>query len=62
MEGSTSASAVLHLKRQRVLWQEDQEPDASSEERGPTPALLPAQPPTHTGEDGVEKIHVFYTL
>lgn len=48
--GSTPVSVTPLLRHQRVLWQEAHEPDASSEERGPTPALLPARQPPATGE------------
>lgn len=56
--GSTSAFAVPLLWHQRVLWQGDREPGASSEGRGPTPALLPAQRPPHTGEDKHTNTHI----
>lgn len=49
--GSTPASDIPRRRRQRVPWQEAHEPGASSEERGPTPALPPAQRPPRTGED-----------
>lgn len=48
--GSTAASVTPQLRHQRVLWQEAHEPSASSEERGPTPALPPARGPPHTGK------------
>lgn len=53
--GSTPVSVTPLLRRQRVLWQEAHEPGASSEERGPTPALPPAQQPPPTGEDASQR-------
>lgn len=47
--GSTPVSVTPLLRHQRVLWQVAHEPGASSEERGPTPALPPAQQPPPTG-------------
>lgn len=46
-----SAFVVPQLRHQRVLQREGREPGASSEERGPTPALHPAQRPPCIGDD-----------